>query len=73
MVFSNVIYVYHEDPLDAVQAGNLTKTYKDTNLVLQLRGQSYLMGAWDAIQAGRIAKVQQYEMAGCRVLPVKPS
>ena len=27
MTFSNVIYVYHDDNLDAVQIGNLTRTY----------------------------------------------
>jgi len=71
MVFSNVIYIYHEDTLDAVQIGNLTKTFNEKNLVLQIRSHSYLMGAWDAIKAGRIAKIPEYQTTGCRVVPVK--
>jgi len=70
MVFSNVIYVYHEDSLDAVQIGTLTKKYNDKKLTLQLRGFSYLMGAWDAIKAGRINKIAQYKINGCRIVPV---
>lgn len=73
MIFSNVIYVYHDDALDAVQIGDLTKKFNDKNLTLQLRSLTYVMGAWDAIKAGRISKVAQYEMAGCRILPVKSS
>ena len=71
MVFSNVIYIYHEDVLDAVQIGEMTRMFKDNGLVLQLRGTSYLLGAWDAIKAGRISKIQEYEIAECRIVPAK--
>jgi hypothetical protein len=71
MVFSNAIYVYHQDTLDAVQIGNLTSTFNSKGLVLQLRGMNYVMGAWDAIKAGRIEKVPQYAINGCRILPTK--
>jgi hypothetical protein len=71
MMFSNVIYVYTEDNLDAVQIGNLTNSFNAKGLVLELRSINYLMGAWDAIKAGRIGKIPQYRMAGCRIVPVK--
>ena len=71
MIFGKVIYVYYENTMDAIQIGEITKLFQDHGLVLQLRGMSYLMGAWDGIKAGRIAKVPQYQKAGCRLIPVR--
>jgi hypothetical protein len=71
MVFSNIVYVYQEDVLDAVLIGDLTKYFHEKGITLELRSVSYVLGAWDAIKAGRINKVPQYRMAGCRIVPAK--
>lgn len=53
--FSGRVYLYYPAILDIQQLADLTKVFRDKNMVLQIRGPEYALAVWQNIESGGIA------------------